>query len=205
MQKLLLVGFILTFMWLEVAGQTGNRSTVGQWIRPEHPIAYHVDGLINLASPGLAVGIEKRFKSSSRDKSYKGQAYTTYRDQVFEGNLSWYRQSVVQQVGTLTGLYTIRKVSGYSRRFNSVSLGFGVVRSFLPETYRSDSEGNINKVFLPGSWYVAPTVAYSLGRYKMKVNRASQLKIIASLYLGYNGSFVPNVAVSYGYRFGKRN
>jgi len=78
----------------------------------------------------------------------------------------------------------------------------GYYRSFLPETYEVNDNGEIKKIFLPGKSYYSPSLTIGIGKYrKDKKMKAWFLNFNFMLLYKYNADLLPLINTVYGYRF----
>lgn len=176
------------------------------FVLPSSPWAYNINfHLSNFFRPGFSTGVERRVVSKVKTTTdSEGIKKSVYRQRAIELNVGYFKQSVVQDVALANVMYSLRKISN-SRKLTSLGLGMGLQRSFLPETYRVNSNNQIEQVSLPGTFYGSVDGYVAYGKYKKGKNRAWQIKLGLSLVYGYNSSIIPNFNIEYGYKFGKRN
>lgn len=107
---------------------------------------------------------------------------------------------------TDTGIYTNfgltwRRTNKKGKQFSIALNPFGYYRSILPETYEVSGD-NVNKVFLAGRGYYAPSLSIGIGKKrKDKVRSGSYFNINFMLKTPYNAGTLPSFSLQYGYRF----
>jgi hypothetical protein len=115
----------------------------------------------NIWNPGVKLGLEYarqvKSKSNRRGKEVLVQSF-------FSGDMGAYvdpgsHTGLLSQVGLHIRKWRPGKVY-YSWGVSPV----GVYRSFLPETYEVGDNGTVNRVTLPGRFYFAPGVHFSVGK-----------------------------------------
>jgi hypothetical protein len=78
----------------------------------------------------------------------------------------------------------------------------GLYRSFLPETYEVDDNGEVSKVTLPGRFYLSPSASAGIGRLsKENPDNGWFLRANINTLFPYNRVFMPLFNVDLGYHF----
>lgn len=161
----------------------------------------------NLWNPGLKFKMEYQWKEfvKTKLKVKKGEEInkTKKREILFQGDVGLYWDPR-SHVGAYT-TYGIQYRKTGNKKFQ-YSLGvnpLGYYRSFLPETYEVNENGEVSKVFLPGNSYYAPSFSLGMGREReAKASlKAWYLNLDLMILYKYNANFVPLVFLEYGYRF----
>lgn len=177
-------------------------SVLGQFSFKEAPktISYYSNMAIN---PGLSFGTqyilkEKTGKASKRILR-KGFANLKKKTWLLHGRLGAYVHLYNHSV--LFTNYEIRyqKTTKRGRKYFA-GLGIGLERSFLPETYQVKNDGEVDKIFLPGHFYVGPVL--SLGNhFKRKFFSTENelfIEIQIPFLIDYNNTILPKINVAFG-------
>lgn len=107
---------------------------------------------------------------------------------------------------TDTGVFTNygvmwRRTNKKSKQFSIAFNPLGYYRSFLPETFEV-SGNNVDKVFLPGRGYYAPSLTVGIGKQrKGKKITGRYFNVNLMLRTPYNAGTLPAINLQYGYRF----
>ena len=157
----------------------------------------------NIWNPGLAFGLE--YPVFEKEKSFvnkKGKAKFKKRSILLSGKLAAYWDPQ-NHVG-LINYYGINfRRTNMKRKFINAGISpLSYYRSFLSETYEVDNNGKVERVFLPGRSYYAPTISLGLGRSKSdKKLHTWFLNMNWSFLMDYNSGVVPFLFIEYGYIF----
>jgi hypothetical protein len=157
----------------------------------------------NLWNPGLKVGAAYIFKETHWDgESKKGKEKHKMHQFMINGDLGFFWDPKdFTAVFTYFGV-TYRKTNTKGFNYNFGLSPAALYRSFLPETWEVDDEGNVSEVVLPGRFYYAPTLIAGIGK-KMngKTFSAWFMNLNIMTLVKYNANMVPLLNVEFGYRF----
>ncbi len=152
---------------------------------------------------GLNFGAEYLWKEKIKIKYRKRGQKTITHQFLFNGNLGFTTNfSTKTDTGIFTNYgLTWRRTNTKGKQFSIALNPLGYYRSFLPETY--EVNGNeVNKVFLPGRSYYAPSISIGFGkRRKGKKLTAWYYNTNIMLRTPYNAGISPTISFQYGYRF----
>lgn len=152
---------------------------------------------------GLNLGAEYLWKENLKTKTTKRGLRTNSHQWLFNGNLGVTTNFSSQ---TDTGIFTNfgitwRRTNKKGKQFSIEFNPLGYYRSMLPETYKVNGD-DVDKVFLPGRSYYAPSVSIGIGKQrKDKIRSGSYFNINFRLRTPYNTGALPTFALQYGYRF----
>ncbi len=152
---------------------------------------------------GLNFGAEYLWKEKMKVKNRKRGKRTNTHQFLFNGNLGFTTNfSTKTDTGIFTNFgLTWRRTNKKGKQFSIEFNPLGCYRSFLPETYEVKGD-QVNKVFLPGRSYYAPSLSIGLGRQrKGKKLTGRYFNINFMLRTPYNSGTLPSVSLQYGYRF----
>lgn len=158
-------------------------------------------------SNGLSVGAEYLWIENEKTKTRKGTERTNTHQFLFNGNLGFVTNFSSK---TDTGAYTNygltwRRTNKKGKQFSIELNPLGYYRSFLPETYEVNGD-SVDKVFLPGRGYYAPSLSVGIGKQrKGKVRSGSYFNINYSPRFNYNAGTLPTFSLQYGFRFNFKN
>ncbi|UII75836.1 hypothetical protein LV716_16465 [Flagellimonas sp. HMM57] len=158
-------------------------------------------------SNGLSVGAEYLWIENEKTKTRKGTARTNTHQFLFNGNLGFVTNfSSKTDTGAYTNFgLTWRRTNKKGKQFNIEMNPLGYYRSFLPETYEVNGD-SVDKVFLPGRGYYAPSLSVGIGKQrKGKVRSASYFNINYTMRTPYNAGALPTFSLQYGFRFNFKN
>ncbi len=153
----------------------------------------------NLWNEGVNVGMEK-LRSDTTYFNKKGKTRTVNKN--YAANFGFYNDSESHLGMFLTAGWSRRKM--LKNRFNPTSSlqPLGIYRSFLPETYKVNEDGEVRKVFLPGRFYLAPNVSAGIGRMgRWHPDNSWYVKLNITTLLPYSRAIVPLVNIEFGYHF----
>lgn len=155
----------------------------------------------SLWNPGLSSGAEYLIREKVRIKERKRGNKTISNQLLLNGNLGFYWDPR-SHVGVFTNYgITWRRTNNKGKQISVEFNPLGYERSFLPETYEVKN-GEVDKVFLPGRSYYAPSLSLGFGRLrKGKKLTASYFNINFKLLTPYNTGSLPQISFNYGYRF----
>ncbi len=152
-------------------------------------------------NPGLTFGAEYLWKEKVRTKEKKKRTKIITKQWLLNGTvgLSWDPRT---ELGVFTNYGILwRRTNTKGKQINIQFNPLGYYRSFLPETYEVSGD-RVDKVFLPGRNYFAPSISFGLGKLrKGKKLTGRYLNATYMLRTPYNASFLPSIAIEYGYRF----
>lgn len=152
---------------------------------------------------GLQVGAEYLLKETIKIKEKKRGPKKITNQWLLDGNLG-----VTTNFSSRTDTGVFANFGLMWRRTNKkdkqLSIGFnpiGYYRSFLPQTFEVSGE-NVNKVFLPGRSYYAPSLSIGIGRFrKDKKITGRYLNLNLRLRTPFNTTTLPAISIQYGFRF----
>lgn len=152
---------------------------------------------------GLSFGSEYLLKETLKTKNRRGKERTNTHQFLLNGNLGFttnFSTSTDTGVFTNYGL-TWRRINKKGKEFSIEFNPLGYYRSFLPETYKVNGD-NVEKVFLPGRGYYAPSISVSIGKQRPgKKITGRYFNINFMLRTPYNAGNLPAFNFQYGYRF----
>ena len=165
----------------------------------------------NLLNPGVKAGINfiLKEKTTTKNKTKKNGkiAMKTTINQLLAGadiGFFWQPES---HIGTFN-FYELsyRKINRKDNSYRIFGVGPGIYRSFYPETFEVDNDGNIRKTNLGGRTYFAPVVTIGSGRFK-KDSFLHSLAFSTNLMFlfNYNTGIVPllNLEIDFCFDFKK--
>ncbi|AUP77328.1 hypothetical protein [Flavivirga eckloniae] len=152
---------------------------------------------------GLVFGAEYLLKEHVKTKNRKRGQRTNTHQFLLNGNLGFttnFSSKTDTGVFTNYGL-TWRRTNKKGKQFSIAFNPLGYYRSFLPETYKVNGD-NVEKVFLPGRGYYAPSISVGIGKQrKGKKITGRYFNINLMLRTPYNAGTLPAFNFQYGYRF----
>jgi hypothetical protein len=152
---------------------------------------------------GLNFGAEYLWKEKVKNKERREKQKTITHQILFNGNLAFTNNfSSKTDAGIITNYgLTWRRTNTKGKQINIAFNPLGYYRSFLPETYEVDGD-KVNKVFLPGRSYLAPSISIGLGKLREGKKLTGRYFNINLMYrTPYNAGTVPSISFQYGYRF----
>ncbi|NER16591.1 hypothetical protein [Spongiivirga citrea] len=201
--KKLLLAFMALFTFT-LSAQYESLSSSSFWDKTEFKIGY--SGTI-FWSNGLTVGAEYVWKEYDKTKERRGTERTNTHQFLFNGNLGFATNFASKtDTGAFTNFgITWRRTNKKGKQFSIEINPLGYYRSFLPETFEVNGD-NVDKVFLPGRGYYAPSLSIGIGRQrKGKVRSGSYFNINYSPRFNYNAGTLPTFSLQYGFRFNFKN
>jgi hypothetical protein len=152
---------------------------------------------------GLNLGTEYLFKEYTKVKNRKRGQRTNTHQFLLNGTLGFTTNFSTK---TDTGLFTNygvtwRRTNKKGKQFSIAFNPLGYYRSFLPETYEVNGD-NVDKVFLPGRGYYAPSISIGIGRQrpgKKITGRFFNINLL--LRTPFNAGTLPAINFEYGFRF----
>nr|WP_299173208.1 hypothetical protein [uncultured Allomuricauda sp.] len=158
-------------------------------------------------SNGLSVGAEYLWKENEKTKTRNDKERTNTHQFLFNGNLGFVTNfSSKTDTGAYTNFgLTWRRTNKKGKQFSIELNPLGYYRSFLPETYEVNGD-SVDKVFLPGRGYYAPSLSVGIGKQrKGKVRSGSYFNINYTMRTPYNSGALPTFSLQYGFRFNFKN
>lgn len=152
---------------------------------------------------GLNFGVEYLLKETKKVKNRKRGQRTNTHQFLLNGTLGFTTNfSSKTDSGILTNYgLTWRRTNKKGKQFSIAINPLGYYRSFLPETYKVNGN-NVEKVFLPGRGYYAPSISVGLGRQRKNKKLTGRFfNINFMLRSPYNAGTLPAFNFQYGYRF----
>lgn len=203
--RLLLMG--LLFLWkvgltqgLTVARNTTDLSEVSFLDRTEFKVSYSGNIFWN---NGINLGAEYLLKENKKTKNRRRGQRTNTHEFLLNGTLGFTTNfSTKTDTGIFTNYgLTWRRTNKKGKQFSIAFNPVGYYRSFLPETYEVTGD-NVEKVFLPGRGYYAPSISVGIGKQrKGKKLTGRFFNINLMLRTPYNAGTLPAINLEYGYRF----
>jgi len=164
----------------------------------DYTLSYNGNILYN---PGLLLGVEQVVREKVKSKTVGDLVRNKYRQHVIDAKLGFYVDNPTHWAVYNNFQYSMRWLS-HRNFFTQLSLGPGVMRTFLPETYKVSDSGDIEKVTLPGRFYFTPAFSVGIGKSRKKVDRAGwQIKLHTFWLVNYNKGVLPQIYIELGYRF----
>lgn len=152
-------------------------------------------------NPGLTFGAEYLWKEKVLTKKKKRRTKVITKQWLLNGTfgLSWDPRT---ELGVFTNYGILwRRTNTKGKQINVQFNPLGYYRAFLPETYEVSGD-DVNKVFLPGRNYYAPSFSFGFGKSrKGKKLTGRYLNFTYMLRTPYNANSLPSFAIEYGYRF----
>ena len=209
-KSLLLLSFLFQFTFFCYGQDKSNRQTTDTslsehfWDRTEFKV-----GLVGTVfwSNGLSVGAEYLWKEREKTKTRRGELRTNTHQFLFNGNVGFVTNfSSKTDTGAYTNFgLTWRRTNKKGKQFSIELNPLGYYRTFLPETYEVNGD-EVDKVFLPGRGYYAPSLSVGIGRErKGKVRSGSYFNINYTMRTPYNSGALPTFTLQYGFRFNFKN
>lgn len=193
--------YIFAYLLLSTLSLNAQDKTTTTFLdRTEFKISY--SGTI-FWNNGLVVGAEYLWKEKVKIKNRKRGKRTNTHQFLLNGNLGFTTNfSTKTDTGVFTNYgITWRRTNKKGKQFSIELNPFGYYRSFLPETYKVEGD-NVEKVFLPGRSYYAPSLSIGLGKLrKDKKLTGSYFNLNFMLRTPFNAGTLPSISFQYGYRF----
>ncbi len=152
---------------------------------------------------GLNFGAEYLLKEYTKVKNRKRGQRTNTHEVLLNGTLGFTTNfSTTTDTGIFTNYgVTWRRTNKKGKQFSIAFNPLGYYRSFLPETYEVNGE-NVEKVFLPGRGYYAPSISVGIGKQrKGKKITGRFFNVNLMLRTPYNAGTLPALNFEYGFRF----
>ena len=152
---------------------------------------------------GLNVGAEYALAEIVKVKNRERGQRTNVHQFLLNGNLGFTTNfSSKTDTGVFTNYgVTWRRTNKKGKQFSIQLNPLGYYRSFLPETYEVIGD-NVEKVFLPGRGYYAPSISVGIGKQRLdKTLSGRYFNINFMLRTPYNAGSLPAFNFEYGYRF----
>jgi hypothetical protein len=152
---------------------------------------------------GLNLGAEYLLKKYTKVKSRKRGQRTNTHQFLLNGTLGFTTNfSTKTDTGIFTNYgVTWRRTNKKGKQFNIAFNPLGYYRSFLPETYEVNGD-NVDKVFLPGRGYYAPSISIGIGKQRPgKKITGRFFNVNLMLRTPYNAGTLPAINFEYGFRF----
>lgn len=177
-----------------------NISSLSSLERTEFKVSYFGNILWN---NGLSFGAEYIIIENKKIKDRKRGQRTNTHQFLLNGNLGFTTNFASK---TDTGVFTNygitwRRTNKKGKQFSIEFNPLGYYRSFLPETYNVIGN-NVDKVFLPGRGYYAPSISVGIGKQRQEKKITGRyFNINFMLRTPYNAGTLPAFNFQYGYRF----
>lgn len=173
-------------------------STLGFFDRTEFRAGYYGNYYWN---PGLTVGAEYLLTEKVRIKAKKRRKKVITKQWLLNGTfgVSWDPRT---ELGVFTNYGILwRRTNTKGKQINIQFNPLGIYRAFLPETYEVSGD-EVDKVFLPGRNYYAPSLSFGFGKWrKGRKLTGRYLNVTYMLRTPYNTGSLPSIAIEYGFRF----
>lgn len=153
---------------------------------------------------GLNLGTEYLWKEKVKTKERRGKQKRNTHQLLLNGNLSFTTNfATTTDTGVFTNYgLTWRRTNTKGKQISIEYNLLGYYRSFLPETYEVNGD-NVNRVFLPGRSYYAPSISYGFGKLRKGKKLTGRYFNINFMWrTPYNAGTLPSISFQYGYRFG---
>jgi len=166
--------------------------------KTDYAIGYYGNMIWN---PGLSFSVEYVFKELNKTKEKKRGTKSITNQFLLNGNIGFYWDPKSHS-GLLNNYGISWKRINHRGKQISIDINpIGFSRTFLPETYTLIND-KIEKVFLPGRFYNAPSFSIGLGKIRQgKKLSARYFKINYTLLTQYNMHPMPMLFIAYGYHF----
>lgn len=190
------------FFWVLLALIFSSQTLMGQFNFKKSPktVSYYSNMIVN---PGISFGTQYILKEKTAKASDK-----VTRNRI--ANLKRKTWLIHGQAGAYAHLYNHTVVfTNYEIRYQKTTkrgrkyfagLGIHVERSFLPETYTVNADGNVDKIFLPGHFYMGPILSMG-NHFKRKFFSAQNelfIEIQIPLLIDYNNALLPKINFAVG-------
>lgn len=152
---------------------------------------------------GLNLGAEYLMKEHKKIKNRKRGQRTNTHQFLLNGTLGFTTNfSTKTDTGILTNYGIMwRRTNKKEKQFSIALNPLGYYRSFLPETFEVRGD-NVEKVFLPGRGYYAPSLIVGIGKHrKGKKLTGRYFNVELMLRTPFNAGTLPAINFQYGYRF----
>ncbi len=160
----------------------------------------------NLIKPGLEANInwiinEVTAVRSKTVESGKTIKKLSTKQIIVNANIGfiWYPQSHFAIFNYYQA--TFKKIKRNSHRFTTVSIGPGVYRSFYPETYKLNENGEVQKIFMAGRIYFSAVLSFGNGKIiKNKIFKTRFINTNLMFLFDYNTGVVPLLSIEIGFK-----
>ena len=150
------------------------------------PTIIKTSSLFSTRSIGFQASVEKYFIHKEINKLRKsGRIKTIKKDRFLSLDLGYYYQSGLHHNWFLTGTYSLRR-TGKRGFYAEFSPFIGLSRTFIAEeTYKVNSNGDVELSHLSGDWYLTSGFGYGMGK-TFDTPKSFLLKdIYAKLFIQY--------------------
>lgn len=184
----------------DIVNDSINISELSVLDRTEFKVSYFGNIFWN---NGLNIGAEYLLKEYKKVKNRRGEQRTNKHQFLINGTLGFTTNFSTK---TDTGIFTNygvmwRRTNKKGKQFSIAFNPLGYYRSFLPETYEVIGD-NVEKVFLPGRGYYAPSISVGIGRERPgKKITGRFFNVNLMLRTPYNAGTLPAINLEYGFRF----
>ncbi len=202
----LLIPFVILFLNVgfaqdsEVVSSPKDISKISFLDRTEFKVSYSGNIFWN---NGVNFGAEYLLKEYTKVKNRKRGQRTNTHQFLLNGTLGFTTNfSTTTDTGIFTNYgLTWRRTNKKGKQFSIAFNPLGYYRSFLPETYKVNGD-NVEKVFLPGRGYYAPSISVGIGKQrKGKKITGRFFNVNLLLRTPYNAGTSPAINLQYGFRF----
>ncbi len=199
-KRILLIG-LLVFITISLSAQNDEKQSLFNEL--DYGISYYGN---NLWNPGLNFRAEyvfyEKIKTKVKQKKRGEKLKVRTHNFLLGGNVGFYwdPKSHVGAFNYYGITYRKTATKGFQYRVGLSPLAY--YRSFLPETYEVDDNGNVKKLFLPGRNYYAPVFTLGVGKQrKEKYLNSWFLNLNVMVLMPYNTNILPLLYIEYGYTF----
>lgn len=147
----------------------------------------------NLIKPGLKANFNFIFKQKPNEKKTNLLIANAHL------GFSWYPHSHF----AIFNYYQIayRGIKSKNGKFFTIALGPGVYRSIYPKTYKVTDDGNVEKIYFPGSTYFSPALTFGSGKeLNNKILKARFIDVVLMFLFDYNTNIVPLLNIEIGFK-----
>jgi hypothetical protein len=163
-----------------------------------------------VTNPGVRAEYQYCFQKMQKEVKYtmldyflgttnKNKSTIKIKERLFTNGTAFYYDHNNHSAFMLTTAYTVRKHK--KRMFTERNIGLGVMRSFLPKTYKVDNNGAVSRVRFAGNIMMNPYYSYGLF---FKDNKRENVEFFLRgslyFYIPYNHTFNMNTMFEAGYR-----
>ncbi len=205
MKKVIVISVLLLFF---VLGYSQIHDSTSVFRTGSYTLSYVGN---NLVKPGLKFGTniilsEKTLVKTKKRKSSKTITNAFTRQLMLAGNIGffWHPKSHIGAFNYYE--LTYRKINLKNGKYSKIGFGPGLYRSFYPETYQVDDNGDIAKIPFAGRIYLSPVLTFGSGKFVKDSFFKYRTFTTTLLFLfDYNSGVVPllNFEIGLGFDFSK--
>ncbi len=207
MKKFALLCFVL-FSFYPVYTQNTDPATIFK--SATYTFSYFGNNLVN---PGIKSSVNFTLTEKTTDKTKTGRTGKSINKSITKQLLAGANIGFFWQPESHIGVFnfyelTYRRIKQSNNSFYQFGAGPGIYRSFYPETFEVDNNGNVTKTPLGGRTYFAPVVTFGSGKFK-KAGFLNALTFTTNLMFlfDYNSGVVPllNLEIDFCFDFKKKH